>query len=47
MYKRQLNFNSLGIGNGIIDEAVQAGWYPEFAVNNTYVCSGAQTYASV
>ncbi|KAK4555472.1 hypothetical protein LTR86_007224 [Recurvomyces mirabilis] len=31
-----LNFNSLGIGNGIIDEKVQAGWYPEFAVNNTY-----------
>ena len=32
----QLNFNSLGIINGIIDEAVQADYYPEFAVNNTY-----------
>jgi carboxypeptidase C (cathepsin A) len=32
----QLNFNSLGIGNGIIDEATQAPYYPEFAVNNTY-----------
>jgi carboxypeptidase D len=32
----QLNFNTLGIGNGIIDEAIQAEWYPEFAVNNTY-----------
>jgi len=31
-----LNFNSLGIINGIIDESVQAEWYPEFAVNNTY-----------
>ncbi|KAF3048497.1 hypothetical protein E8E11_001123 [Didymella keratinophila] len=31
-----LNFNSLGIINGIIDESVQAGYYPEFAVNNTY-----------
>lgn len=36
-----LNFNSLGIINGIIDEAVQAGWYPEFATNNTY---GIKTY---
>ncbi|KNG51192.1 carboxypeptidase s1 [Stemphylium lycopersici] len=32
----QMNFNSLGIINGIIDESVQAGYYPEFAVNNTY-----------
>lgn len=32
----QMNFNSLGIINGIIDEAVQADYYPEFAVNNTY-----------
>ncbi|KAI9813836.1 MAG: hypothetical protein M1827_003626 [Pycnora praestabilis] len=32
----QLNFDTLGIGNGIIDEATQAPWYPEFAVNNTY-----------
>lgn len=31
-----LNFQSLGIGNGIIDEATQAPHYPEFAVNNTY-----------
>jgi carboxypeptidase C (cathepsin A) len=31
-----LNFNSLGIINGIIDEAVQADYYPEFAMNNTY-----------
>lgn len=31
-----LNFNSLGIINGIIDESVQAGYYPEFAVNNSY-----------
>ncbi|KAK4888979.1 hypothetical protein LTR27_012200 [Elasticomyces elasticus] len=31
-----LNFNSLGIGNGIIDELIQAEHYPEFAVNNTY-----------
>ncbi|KAI4927144.1 uncharacterized protein J4E92_006309 [Alternaria infectoria] len=31
-----LNFNSLGIINGIIDEAIQAEHYPEFAVNNTY-----------
>ncbi|RAK91333.1 peptidase S10, serine carboxypeptidase [Aspergillus costaricaensis CBS 115574] len=32
----QLNFNSLGIINGIIDAAIQANYYPEFAVNNTY-----------
>ncbi|KAH8631810.1 hypothetical protein CUC08_Gglean011343 [Alternaria sp. MG1] len=31
-----LNFNSLGIINGIIDESIQAEHYPEFAVNNTY-----------
>ena len=31
-----LNFNSLGIGNGIIDETIQAPQYPEFAMNNTY-----------
>ncbi|KAF2027290.1 alpha/beta-hydrolase [Setomelanomma holmii] len=31
-----LNFNSLGIINGIIDESVQAEQYPEFAMNNTY-----------
>ncbi|KZF19851.1 putative carboxypeptidase S1 [Xylona heveae TC161] len=31
-----LDFHSLGVGNGIIDEATQAPHYPEFAVNNTY-----------
>ncbi|PLB44706.1 putative carboxypeptidase S1 [Aspergillus steynii IBT 23096] len=31
-----LDFNSLGIINGIIDEAIQASYYPEFAVNNSY-----------
>ena len=31
-----LNMATLGIGNGIIDEAIQAEYYPEFAVNNTY-----------
>ena len=31
-----LNMKTLGIGNGIINEALQAEWYPEFAVNNTY-----------
>ncbi|KAF7938046.1 hypothetical protein EAE99_001718 [Botrytis elliptica] len=32
----QLDFNTLGVGNGIIDEYIQAPFYPEFAVNNTY-----------
>lgn len=32
----QLDFNTLGIINGIIDEGIQAKYYPEFAVNNTY-----------
>ncbi|KAJ6109737.1 Peptidase S10 serine carboxypeptidase [Penicillium sp. IBT 16267x] len=32
----QLEFNTLGIINGIIDEAIQAPHYPEFAVHNTY-----------
>jgi hypothetical protein len=32
----QLNFNTLGIINGIIDEFIQAPYYLEFAVNNTY-----------
>ncbi|CAG8918084.1 unnamed protein product [Penicillium salamii] len=32
----QLDFNTLGIINGIIDEGIQAPHYPEFAVNNTY-----------
>lgn len=31
-----LTMNTLGVGNGIINEAIQAPWYPEFAVNNTY-----------
>ena len=31
-----LIFDTLGIGNGIISESIQAPWYPEFAVNNTY-----------
>ncbi|PLN82910.1 carboxypeptidase 2 [Aspergillus taichungensis] len=31
-----LEFNSLGIINGIIDEAIQAPHYPEFANKNTY-----------
>ena len=32
----QLIMDTLGIGNGIIDEGIQAPYYPEFAVNNTY-----------
>ncbi|KAI9708649.1 MAG: hypothetical protein M1820_003867 [Bogoriella megaspora] len=32
----ELNFNTLGLGNAIIDEYIQAPYYPEFAVNNTY-----------
>lgn len=32
----QLILDTLGIGNGIIDETIQAPYYPEFAVNNTY-----------
>ncbi|KAJ5313840.1 uncharacterized protein N7443_000724 [Penicillium atrosanguineum] len=32
----QLDFNTLGIINGIIDEAIQAPHYPEFARHNTY-----------
>ncbi|KAJ5936420.1 hypothetical protein N7454_005055 [Penicillium verhagenii] len=31
-----LEFGTLGIINGIIDEAIQAPYYPEFAVHNTY-----------
>ena len=31
-----LIFDTLGIGNGIISESIQAPYYPEFAVNNTY-----------
>ncbi|TVY22284.1 Carboxypeptidase S1-like protein [Lachnellula hyalina] len=32
----QLVMDTLGIINGIIDEKIQAPYYPEFAVNNTY-----------
>ncbi|KAB8302690.1 hypothetical protein EYC80_006052 [Monilinia laxa] len=32
----QLEFNTLGVGNGNIDEYIQAPFFPEFAVNNTY-----------
>ncbi|KAJ5093198.1 hypothetical protein N7456_009059 [Penicillium angulare] len=32
----QLDFNSLGIINGIIDQEIQSSYFPEFAVNNTY-----------
>ncbi|KAJ5092205.1 hypothetical protein NUU61_007075 [Penicillium alfredii] len=32
----KLDFNTLGIINGIIDEAIQSSHYPEFAVHNTY-----------
>ncbi|KAI9741774.1 MAG: hypothetical protein M1834_000160 [Cirrosporium novae-zelandiae] len=32
----QLSFNSLGIGNGILDYMSQAPYYPEFAVHNSY-----------
>lgn len=31
-----LEMDTLGIINGIIDEEIQAPYYPEFAVNNTY-----------
>lgn len=37
----RLRMDTLGIGNGIIDEAIQAEYYPEFAMNNTY---GIQVY---
>ena len=33
---KALNFNSLGIGNGIINELIQAPYYPEFARYNQY-----------
>ena len=32
----KLVMDTLGIGNGIISERIQAPYYPEFAVNNTY-----------
>ncbi|KAL6721823.1 hypothetical protein ACLMJK_000928 [Lecanora helva] len=32
----QLYMDTLGIGNGIYSERIQASYYPEFAVNNTY-----------
>lgn len=31
-----LIFDTLGIGNGIIDQSIQAPYYPEFANHNTY-----------
>ena len=31
-----MDFNSLGLINAIISEIIQAGYYPEMAVNNTY-----------
>ncbi|KAF2815228.1 peptidase S10, serine carboxypeptidase [Mytilinidion resinicola] len=31
-----LQMDTLGIINGIVDEEIQAPYYPEFAVNNTY-----------
>lgn len=31
-----LVFDTLGIINGIVDQAIQAPYYPEFAVHNTY-----------
>ena len=31
-----LIFDTLGIGNGIIDESIQTPYYPEFANHNTY-----------
>ena len=32
----KLTMDTLGIGNGIIDEKIQAIYYPEMAVNNSY-----------
>lgn len=32
----QLNFDTLGLINAIVNEKIQAPYYPEFAVNNTY-----------
>lgn len=45
----QLVMATLGIGNGIIDEAIQAPFYPEFAVNNTYGIKAVddQTYLAM
>ena len=31
-----LNFDTLGVGNGLIDSKIQSPFYPKFAVNNTY-----------
>ena len=31
-----IEMNTLGIGNGLIDEYTQVPWYPRFSVNNTY-----------
>jgi carboxypeptidase C (cathepsin A) len=32
----QLQMDTLGVINGIVDEEIQAPYYPEFAMNNTY-----------
>ncbi|KAH5536671.1 carboxypeptidase [Parastagonospora nodorum] len=32
----ELQMDTLGVINGIVDEQIQAPYYPEFAVNNTY-----------
>ncbi|KAF2117169.1 Alpha/Beta hydrolase protein [Lophiotrema nucula] len=32
----ELQMDTLGVINGIVDESIQAPYYPEFAVNNTY-----------
>jgi carboxypeptidase C (cathepsin A) len=32
----EISMDTLGVGNGIIDELTQVPYYPEFAVNNTY-----------
>ncbi|CAI6331652.1 unnamed protein product [Periconia digitata] len=32
----ELQMDTLGIINGIVDEEIQAPYYPEFAINNTY-----------
>lgn len=45
----EIEFNTLGIINGIIDEAIQAPYYPEFARHNTYgieaVCLSSTLFA--
>ncbi|KAF1925941.1 alpha/beta-hydrolase [Didymella exigua CBS 183.55] len=32
----ELHMDTLGVINGLIDEQIQAPYYPEFAINNTY-----------